>query len=114
MRRREFITVLLAGAAISSPKAGHAQQHPLPVIGYLSTVKPASTLQDFLSGLAENGFVEGQNVAIEYRWAEGRMTGCLIWRQSWFAVASMSSLRSAAPCRVERPRRRPTRFPSWC
>jgi len=64
--------VLLAGAAISSPKAGHAQQHPLPVIGYLSTVKPASTLQDFLSGLAENGFVEGQNVAIEYRWAEGR------------------------------------------
>jgi putative tryptophan/tyrosine transport system substrate-binding protein len=72
MRRREFIAALLAGGAISSPKAGYAQQHSLPVIGYLSTGQPTSTLQEFLSSLAESGFVEGRNVVIEYRWAEGR------------------------------------------
>jgi putative tryptophan/tyrosine transport system substrate-binding protein len=72
MRRREFIAALLAGAAISSPKAGYAQQPSLPVIGYLSTGQPTSTLKEFLSSLAEGGFLEGRNVVIEYRWAEGR------------------------------------------
>jgi len=72
MRRREFIAALLAGGAISSLKAGHAQQHSLPVIGYLSTGQPTSTLQEFLSSLAESDFIEGRNVVIEYRWAEGR------------------------------------------
>jgi putative ABC transport system substrate-binding protein len=72
MRRREFIAALLAGGAVSSPKAGHAQQHSLPVIGYLSTGQPTSILQEFLSSLAESGFLEGRNVVIEYRWAEGR------------------------------------------
>jgi putative ABC transport system substrate-binding protein len=74
MRRREFIT--LVGSAVAAwPLAAHAQQPPLPVIGYLSARSPEDTtnlLAAFKSGLAQNGFIEGQNVAIEYRWARGQ------------------------------------------
>jgi ABC-type uncharacterized transport system substrate-binding protein len=72
MRRRDFITLL--GGAAAWPLAAHAQQ-PLPVVGYLGTETPelwASRLRAFHQGLGETGFVEGRNVAIEYRWAEGR------------------------------------------
>ncbi len=71
MRRREFI--ILGGAATVWPLAAHAQQPVMPVIGFLNSTKPDPTLQRvaaFRQGLGEVGFVERQNVTIEYRWAE--------------------------------------------
>jgi len=74
MRRREFI-MLVGGVAMNWPLAAHAQQSALPAIGFLDPTTfetYAPFVEAFRSGLGEAGFVEGRNVAIEFRWAEGQ------------------------------------------
>src|SRR5271167_1275290 len=74
MRRREFIAGV-CGATIAWPLAAQAQKPAMPLIGYLAPGSPdafASLVRAFRRGLNETGYVEGSNVAIEYRWAEGQ------------------------------------------
>jgi ABC-type uncharacterized transport system substrate-binding protein len=74
MRRRDFFKVIV-GSAVAWPLAGRAQQPTMPVIGFLNAASAkgyARQLSAFLKGLGEAGYVDGRNVAIEYRWAEGR------------------------------------------
>jgi putative tryptophan/tyrosine transport system substrate-binding protein len=71
MKRRKFITIV--GGSLAWPLAAYGQKKAMPVVGYLHFAEPnyVPTAADFLQGLNEAGFVAGENVAVEYRWAEG-------------------------------------------
>ena len=73
MKRRELM--LLLGGAMTAARTLHAQQKAMPVIGFLGIASPgtsSSNLAAFRQGLRDTGYLEGQNLAIEFRWAEGR------------------------------------------
>jgi putative ABC transport system substrate-binding protein len=113
MRRREFIALLGAGAA-AWPLVARAQQAAMPVIGVLSGSSRSTSrrpMAAFQRALADSGFIEGQSVTIDYRWAEGRfdllpaMAADVVRRPVALIVALTHPLRSP-------PRRQPRRFQS--
>jgi hypothetical protein len=88
MRRRECMSLLggTAAAALFWPRVTQAQQAAMPVIGFLGPTSLdvfADRLRGFQRGLKEASYVEGENLTIAYRWAEGQFDTCRLWQPSW-------------------------------
>jgi len=86
VRRRDFIKAVFVPAT-GWPRSALAQKARKPVIGLLGSTSAdayAARVASVRKGLSETGFVEGQNVTIEYRWADGRYDGCRRWPQTSF------------------------------
>src|SRR5262245_24547039 len=111
MRRRDFIKVI-AGSIAAWPLAARAQQQAMPVIGFLRVTSASDSthlVAAFQQGLKQTGFVEGQNVAIEYRWADGqndRLPGLaadLVRRQAAVIVGHSITVQAAKAASTTTP-----------
>jgi putative ABC transport system substrate-binding protein len=103
VKRREFITLI--GGFATWPLAARAQQPTMPIVGFLSSVSPAPwahLMAAFRQGLSETGYVEGRNVAVEFRWAEGHyerlpeLAADLVRRQVVVLVATGGTMTTLA------------------
>jgi putative tryptophan/tyrosine transport system substrate-binding protein len=104
IRRREFITLL--GGAAAGPVVARAQQQAMPVIGFLDSRSPeplTDRLRGFRQGLKDGGYVDGENVAIVYRWAENQLDRLPQMPVAGFSIAAVLSVSAVTrlPCNIQ-------------
>ena len=87
MRRREFITLLGGAAAWVSPAHAQEPRRVIGVLGSASSDAMSGLVAAFLQGLKDTGFIEGNNIGIEWRWVRVSPTVCPRWRANWSATA---------------------------